>query len=508
MSGLSLAQALRYGGASAIYPLPPCLAFVGAGGKTTAMFELSHALVAGGYGSGAVFVTTTTHLGIEQARLADRHLRIDKPSQLPADIPTGVTLFTGQEVADGRLVGLNEEILILLKEKAGSENVPLLIEADGSRLKPLKAPAEHEPAIPGFVDAVVVVAGLSVLRRPLLGEWVHRPERFAELAGLQQGDQITSQALIKVLTHPLGGLKGIPVQARVILLLTQADTVELQAAGKEIAEQCLEVYQSVIVTSLTPDPSPKGRGEDTINPSTSSEGRGGDTITAGTSSERRGENAPFSPYSSPFVSSVFEPASIILLAAGASSRFGRPKQVIDWRGKPLVRHMAELALSSGCSLVRVVVGAYSEPVSRALDGLPVEVVENQGWREGQAASVRAGIRGLPDRVNSALFLLVDQPQVPLELLQGLFDLHAQTLSPLTAPTCQGRRANPVLFDRVTFPDLLTLKGDMGGRALFANPEKYPVAWLHWEDERLLWDVDTEEDLSKLSSSLPHIPSSC
>jgi hypothetical protein len=95
MSGLSLAQALRYAGASAVFSQPPCLAFVGAGGKTTAMFKLARDLVAGGYRSGAVFVTITTHLGKKQAGLADRHLRIDKPTELPSDILKGVTLFTG-----------------------------------------------------------------------------------------------------------------------------------------------------------------------------------------------------------------------------------------------------------------------------------------------------------------------------------------------------------------------------------------------------------------------------
>ncbi len=130
-------------------------------------------------------------------------------------------------------------------------------------------------------------------------------------------------------------------------------------------------------------------------------------------------------------------------------------------------------------------------------GLPVEIVENPEWQEGQAASVQTGIRELPKETGAALFLLVDQPQVPVELLQGLFNLHAQTLAPLTAPRCQGRRANPVLFDRVTFPDLLALKGDMGGRVLFASPKNYPVAWLPWEDERLLWDVDTQEDYKEL-----------
>ena len=70
-------------------------------------------------------------------------------------------------------------------------------------------------------------------------------------------------------------------------------------------------------------------------------------------------------------------------------------------------------------------------------------------------------------------------------------------APLVAPWCGGRRANPAVFDRQTFPDLLTLSGDAGGRALFNMPERYTPAWLRWPDERLLLDIDTPEDYRHL-----------
>ena len=72
--------------------------------------------------------------------------------------------------------------------------------------------------------------------------------------------------------------------------------------------------------------------------------------------------------------------------------------------------------------------------------------------------------------------------------------HAQTLASILAPLVAGQRANPVLFDRVTFPDLMSLTGDVGGRAIFS---KYPLVYLPWHDESLLLDVDTPEDLEKL-----------
>jgi len=92
-------------------------------------------------------------------------------------------------------------------------------------------------------------------------------------------------------------------------------------------------------------------------------------------------------------------------------------------------------------------------------------------------------------------LLADQPQVTPGVLRALVERHSLDLSRIVAPQVRGRRANPVLFDRNTFPDLLALTGDLGGRGIFS---KYPVTTLPWHDESLLLDVDTPEDYKRLT----------
>ncbi len=124
---------------------------------------------------------------------------------------------------------------------------PLLIEADGSRLHPLKAPAIQEPPIPDFAQMVVVTAGLSGLGKPLSAETVHHPEIFGSLSGLQLGEVITPDAIVRVFTHPQGGLKNIPPQAQRIALLNQADSPDLMSFASSIAEKLLDDYHSVLV---------------------------------------------------------------------------------------------------------------------------------------------------------------------------------------------------------------------------------------------------------------------
>jgi molybdenum cofactor cytidylyltransferase len=152
------------------------------------------------------------------------------------------------------------------------------------------------------------------------------------------------------------------------------------------------------------------------------------------------------------------------------------------------------ALQAGLSPVVVVTGDSSTLVEHALDGMPVMFVNNSEWQAGQSTSLAAGLRTLPPETGAVVFLLADQPQVTPSLLRGLVEQHASTLSPIVAPQVAGQRANPVLFDRLTFPELLSLRGDMGGRALFS---RYRPTWLPWNDPNLLMDVDTPEDYRKL-----------
>jgi molybdenum cofactor cytidylyltransferase len=189
----------------------------------------------------------------------------------------------------------------------------------------------------------------------------------------------------------------------------------------------------------------------------------------------------------------------IILAAGASRRLGRSKQLLLWRGKPFIFHVARTALDAGLAPAVVVTGAEADDVRAALAGVPVELVHNPHWAEGQSTSVRAGLQALPPEATAAVFLLADQPHIPVELVRALIERHAQTQPPIVAPTIEGKRGNPVLFDRAVFPDLMSLQGDAGGRQVFS---RYPIAAVLWNDPKLLLDVDTLEDYERLLNLEP------
>lgn len=442
-------------------------AIVGAGGKTTALIQLAHELR---HPFRPLFVTTTTHLAKSQVNFASRHIILDPAQPLPIELlqQDDIVLTGVWDDVTLRWQGITNRQLQALASYARRKECPLLIEADGARQLPLKAPAENEPVIPSFVSAVIVVAGLNALNQPLTPEWVHRAHLFSQLSGLKPGERISLQALASVLTHPQGGCKGIPPDARKICLLTHADTLPVQAQITRLSQLLASAFDSCVFVKKETAPPPDLKTERIQKKST-------DTLN---------------PYT---VLSVHEPVAGVVLAAGGSKRLGKPKQLLLWQGEPLVHRAARLALEADLHPVMVVCGAESEQVKQAVSDLPVQTVENPDWQSGQSTSIRAALQNLPSNVGSAVFLLVDQPYVSLPLLRGLVDRHTRTLSSIVAPLVDGQRGNPVLFDRETFPDLLALQGDVGGRALFS---RFSPDWLPWHDSRLLTDIDTPHDLSR------------
>lgn len=182
----------------------------------------------------------------------------------------------------------------------------------------------------------------------------------------------------------------------------------------------------------------------------------------------------------------------VVLAAGGSSRLGRAKQLLDFGGKPLVRHVVEAA--AACSPVIVVVGAEARGVLAALGGLEVQAVENPAWREGgMASSLRSGIHALPPQVNAAIVLLCDQPAVSCELLRTLVATQRNTGKAIVACRWKDAVGPPVLFLRNRFPLLLALSGDAGARSVLES-EGDGVALVEFPGGA--FDVDTPEDWAR------------
>jgi len=401
-----------------------------------------------------VLVSTTTHLACDETRLADRHFIASKMGDLhliESQLVGGVNLITGPQVSENRMGGLNESLIAGVRAIADQQHIPLLIEADGSRQRPIKAPATHEPPIPSWVNTVAVVAGMSAVGQPLDENTVFRSEVFAKLCGKQPGELIWLEDIFKMILHSHGGLKNIPEKAEKIVILNQLDRSRINMEDIEgCRQQLLADYHSILVTSM----------EDEADE----------------------------------VKCRLENVAGIILAAGESTRFGKPKQLLTWKGKSFIRHVVEAAMQAVLQPVVMVLGAEADKVKNELDGYPINIIINQEWNSGQASSIVTGISSVMGQCGAALFLLSDMPQISADIINRCLKFQKYYDFTILAPRIHGQPGNPAMFDKRCFNDLQNLHGDAGGRQLF---NRYPVTWLDFEDSMLTFDVDSPEDYQRL-----------
>ncbi|MEO7093942.1 MAG: nucleotidyltransferase family protein [Polyangiales bacterium] len=179
-----------------------------------------------------------------------------------------------------------------------------------------------------------------------------------------------------------------------------------------------------------------------------------------------------------------------ILAAGSSSRLGRPKQLVPVAGEPLLRRTARLALATSCTATAVVVGAHAGEVTPAVAGLAVTTLVNEAWPEGVASSIRAATMWAEAQSASALLLMVcDQPRLTTEHLAALLAEHART-GAVVGSAYRGTVGVPAVFPASSFAALGALHGDRGARALLAG-----AAAISWDDGAV--DVDSEADVDAL-----------
>jgi len=188
---------------------------------------------------------------------------------------------------------------------------------------------------------------------------------------------------------------------------------------------------------------------------------------------------------------------VVVLAAGSSSRLGRPKQLLEYRGKTLLAHAVEAAMESVANKVVVVLGANEREVRRALPTGSFDVLVNDGWGEGMASSVRLAMQHLQQNqpgADGALLVVCDQPFVSANLFDQMLQMQHNTGRPIVACSYAERLGTPALFHRSYFDLLAQLKGDTGARKILQE-HSTQVAAVPFEQG--INDIDTPEAYQQL-----------
>ncbi len=423
------------------------IAFVGAGGKTSTLIALGYELAEAGW---RVLATTTTRIGQDQLALMPSHVPPDSGAAISAALSEHHFVFVYDDIRAGKVYGPPLSHIAWLLDSVDAD--VLLIEADGSRGLPFKAPYPHEPVIPPEATLVVPVVSLSALGQPLGEDHVYNAQAMIDHFGFYPGYPVKSPWIAQVLRDEDMGLKGVPEHARVIALVNQTPAVGyLRGRARLIARLALRsprVY-GVALGSV--------RGADPVH-------------------------------------EVQRSIGAVVLAAGMSRRMGEPKVLLPWTGrKTIIEHIIEQLILSRVDHIVGITGHRADEVRPRIEQLGVETVFNPDYESGEMlSSLKAGLRAMPDHIAAALVVLGDQPRLQPKVIHQVLTAYAEGKGDIVAPSFQMRRGHPILIDRRYWREILNLPDDAAPRDVI-NLHQDRLAYVTVDNDSVLRDVDTPQD---------------
>ncbi len=448
------------------------VAIVGGGGKSSLMFALSRGL------SGRIVLTTTTRIFSAQMKLAqavcttkavntsegagEKH----KTRKQLRDESTGIDLLPLEEL--GSVLDRYNQCLVvadIMGDKAlgVADHIPgrllarsdvdtVIVEADGSRMRPCKAPASHEPVIPPEATHVIPVAGIEAVGGKI-SDIAHRPERVAVLTGLGADQAMTIEGLARLITHGEGGLKSVPTGALVIPLINKVETEDQLRTARLLASRILleDRIKQVVIGAMRQD-----------NP----------------------------------VIEVHRRVTAIVLAAGESRRMGKTKQLLPWGQTTVLGQVLDNLIASSVNDILVVTGHLAEAVTSIAVVVNVPTIHNPNYAAGEMlSSLQTAILQLPRKCSGILVVLADQPRVGHEVIDQILIAYWQGKGKIVAPSYKGSRGNPVLIDADYFEELLNLPPGSAPRELL---RRHPadVHYIEVNSAAIIQDLDSPEQYER------------
>ncbi len=433
------------------------VAFVGAGGKTSAMRRLAEELTGQGL---RVLATTTTRIARDELDAIPESVALSADGSLPASLADllerrrHVFLYSRVEGRKVRGVDpgwLDDNLLPLL-----SMVDAILIEADGARRLPLKAPKSHEPAMPISATIVVPVVGLNVLGQPLDEAHVYNVDPIVRHTGWPPAKPVEPELIAALLLNPFLGAKRTPPGARFAPLLNKVtdDTLPQARLIAQRALSDLNVDRVLIGSVQETDPIREA--------------------------QRR--------------------IGAVVLAAGQSSRMGEPKMLLPWNGSlTIIHHVCQQVAACGPYEIVVVSGEWHDAIRKQVEGLPVRVVNNRDYAKGEMlSSLRVGLEAIWDTSEACMVVLGDQPGIQPDMVRALMLAYAEGRGRIVAPSYQNRRGHPIIIERAFWPSIMELPDDAAPRDVIRAHED-EVYHVVVDSSSVLRDIDTPEDYRQARS---------
>jgi len=434
---------------------PAVTAFIGGGGKTSLIRCLAEELT----GLGKKVLITTTTKCYPFPNLPHFHLNsyediLKKLSEHYKN--NNIAVLGGNTGPEGKIEGISPQIPRLLVSKLG---IHVLVEADGSKGKPLKGYENYEPVVPVDSDLIVSVSGADALGVPADENTVHRSKIFQNALQLSGEPTIINEYLLAraFLYMEQVAVKQAPY-ARFIYALNKYD----------ILDNPTKVYKIACALKIMNNNTP--------------------LIATKTNSKY-----PVKMYLNAAGQAETAVITCVILAAGSSERMGgTDKLSLPFKKSSVLQSTLDQVIGSGISEI-IIVTAPGSRWKSVLAGNNFKIVENSLHKTGQASSLKAGLAEVSPKSQGVIFALGDQPLIGSDIYKMLIERYKLNLKPVTYPVYQSRRGNPVVFDRTLWPLLMKLEGDEGGRAIIKNLRSEDIDLVQTDNKYIITDIDTPED---------------
>jgi molybdenum cofactor cytidylyltransferase len=424
--------------------------FIGAGGKTSTLVGLGYELAEMGW---RVLATTTTSIEAEQLNLLPRALSPESGSHIISQALTeDKFVFLYDRIKGEAVYGADPSLISRLIDQVDSDVI--LIEADSSQGKPLKAPYDDEPVIPPETSLIIQVSSLSAIGKPLDADHVYNVDAIIERYGFPHGGKIRAPWVAQVIRDKMIGLKNVPTDARTVAFLNQTSLKgHARVRARLIAKIALKAghLHSVVIGSAR-----------LHNP----------------------------------VIEIQRPIGAVVLAAGLSSRMGQSKMLLDWsEDKTIIEYIIAQLIASRLEHITVVTGHHGKEIKALLKSQEVDLVHNRSYKSGEMlSSLKVGINALPDHIMATLVVLGDQPQIKPKVLYQLLQAYAEGTSQIIVPIFNKQSGYPIIVGRRYWKDIQNIPRD-GSLADFIKRHADQIHYVAVDDDCILRDVDTPQDYS-------------
>ncbi|MEG0371291.1 MAG: selenium cofactor biosynthesis protein YqeC [Clostridium sp.] len=413
------------------------ISFVGGGGKTSLMFSLANQLQR----FGSDLVTTTTKIFCPKEDEYSALYLLDSVRIEDIDPIKNKITVIGQNINnDNKIIGLPKEVLDTIHGKGVFDFI--LVEADGAKGKPIKAPNVTEPIIPDKTNINIGVMGVDALDEDI-SSICFRYEIFSSIT--QNTTKVDDESVISLINHPLGLFKGTPETCKRYLVINKCDNNQKIKRGRDLLKKviCKTQVDKVFVSSIH-----KGN----------------------------------------FQSESLNVCGIVM-ASGMSKRMGQNKLIMKIENKSMIKRVTSQCVNSH---LRDVIVVYNEDiVLRQVCSLPIKTAHNLSPEMGQSMSIKVGLKSISDDYDGYMFLVGDQPFIDSKLINKLLNRFEMDKKSIVIPCYRDDKGTPVIFPSLYKKDLICIQGDSGGREIIKHCENISKVLI--EDKNKGMDIDTIEE---------------